>query len=84
MNSVACTIIEMESRTVTASVGVILLTLVGIGTSNHCSNSDGKYISTQANACAQEYNITMHICGLLVRYIVYSKQVICYIMDLCN
>ena len=34
---------EMEARTVTASVGVILLTLVGTGTSNHCSNSEGKY-----------------------------------------
>ena len=34
---------EMEARTVTASVGVILLTLVGTGTSHHCFNSEGKY-----------------------------------------
>ena len=32
----------MEARTVTTSVGVILLTLVGTGTSNHCFNSEGK------------------------------------------
>ena len=46
--SAACTFeveqgFEMEARTVTASVCVILLTLVGTGTSNRCFNSEGKY-----------------------------------------
>ena len=34
-------VIEMKQRRVAASVGVTLFTLVGIVTSNHCSNSDG-------------------------------------------
>ena len=50
----ACTfvlqmILKMKARTATASASVILLTLVGIVTSNHCSNSGSIFMCDLSN-----------------------------------
>ena len=61
----------MKQRRVAACVGVILFTLVGIVTSNHCSNPDGN-ITCACMALAESMCIITQLIGFVCCFILYS------------